>query len=49
MAYRHGKDFEVGILSNHWLKTRVGAGASVLCFGTLRNPVHTIASFFLKV
>lgn len=40
----HGKDFEVGIFSSHWLKTRVGAGASVLCFETLRNTVYTIAS-----
>lgn len=48
MAYQHGKDFEAGILCSHRLKTRVGAGASVLCFETLGNPVYTIAFFFLK-
>lgn len=48
MAYQHGKDFEAGILCSHRLKTRVGTGASVLCFETLGNPVYTIAFFFLK-
>lgn len=45
----HGKDFEVGILSSHWLETCVGSGVSVLCFETLRNPVYTIAFFFFYV